>query len=65
MLTQNNLTLVMKRKIKEKYTVFIDPGHGGNDKGTESKTSNRYEKDLNLQIAKKLANKLSKQRIFK
>ncbi|MGO0916237.1 N-acetylmuramoyl-L-alanine amidase, partial [Clostridioides difficile] len=38
------------------------PGHGGNDKGTESKTSNRYEKDLNLQIAKKLANKLSKQK---
>ena len=47
---------------KKKYTVFIDPGHGGNDKGTESKTSNRYEKDLNLQIAKKLANKLSKQK---
>ncbi|NMS91220.1 N-acetylmuramoyl-L-alanine amidase [Clostridioides difficile] len=46
----------------KKYTVFIDPGHGGNDKGTQSKTSNRYEKDLNLQISKKLANKLAKQK---
>ncbi|MGO1042795.1 N-acetylmuramoyl-L-alanine amidase [Clostridioides sp. ZZV15-6598] len=46
----------------KKYTVFIDPGHGGNDKGTQSKTSNRYEKDLTLQISKKLANKLAKQK---
>lgn len=44
----------------KKYTVFIDPGHGGHDNGTESKTSK--EKDLTLQISKKLANKLAKQK---
>lgn len=45
----------------KKFTVLIDPGHGGNDKGTQSKRDkNIYEKDLNLEIAKKVANKLSK-----
>jgi N-acetylmuramoyl-L-alanine amidase len=47
----------------KKFTVLIDPGHGGNDKGSQSKTNPKlYEKDLNLEIAKKVANNLSKQK---
>ena len=47
----------------KKFTVLIDPGHGGNDKGAQSKTNPKlYEKDLNLEIAKKVANNLSKQK---
>lgn len=54
------------KKINSKYTVLIDPGHGGKDIGTESSTNvkdgknNTYEKDIALQIAKKVASKLSK-----
>lgn len=44
----------------KKFKVLIDPGHGGKDKGTQSKAnSDIFEKDLNLQIAKKVANNLS------
>ena len=38
--------------------ILIDVGHGGKDPGTIYK--NIYEKDINLQIAKQLENKLSK-----
>ncbi|MGZ9583111.1 N-acetylmuramoyl-L-alanine amidase [Paenibacillus marinisediminis] len=41
-------------KPKGKYTVVIDPGHGGGDSGAVS-VRNRYEKDLNLAIASKVA----------
>lgn len=47
--------------VKKNFTVLIDPGHGGYDKGTMGRTSNVYEKDLSLQISKKVANKLAKQ----
>jgi N-acetylmuramoyl-L-alanine amidase len=43
-----------KQNIK---TVVIDPGHGGKDRGAKGRFSK--EKDINLKIAKKLANKLS------
>ncbi|GAA3660292.1 N-acetylmuramoyl-L-alanine amidase family protein [Asaccharospora irregularis] len=45
----------------KKFTVLVDAGHGGYDKGTSGKLTNVYEKDLSLQIAKKVANKLAKQ----
>lgn len=54
------------KKINSKYTVLIDPGHGGKDIGTESSNNvkdgknNTYEKDIALKIAKKVASKLSK-----
>jgi N-acetylmuramoyl-L-alanine amidase len=40
--------------------IVIDPGHGGIDGGTQSEGGNLLEKDLNLQIAKRLADKLRK-----
>lgn len=55
-----------KKKLNTKYTILVDPGHGGKDVGTESSRNveggknNVYEKDLALDIAKKVASKLSK-----
>ncbi len=43
----------------KKYTIFIDPGHGGDDKGFKSNSTENYEKDLTLLIGKKVASKLS------
>lgn len=40
---------------KKKFTVVIDPGHGGKDPGTTG-ISKVYEKDLNLAISLKLRN---------
>lgn len=56
-----------KGTLKKKYTILVDPGHGGHDIGTESSRNiengknNVYEKDVALEIAKKVASKLSKQ----
>ncbi|WP_122638471.1 N-acetylmuramoyl-L-alanine amidase [Romboutsia sp. Marseille-P6047] len=44
----------------KKYTIFIDPGHGGEDNGMQNKETEVYEKDITLAIGKKLASKLSK-----
>lgn len=55
-----------KSNLTKKYTVLVDPGHGGHDVGTESSKNtpngknNVYEKDLALEISKKVAGKLSK-----
>ncbi|MGL5327797.1 MAG: N-acetylmuramoyl-L-alanine amidase [Peptostreptococcaceae bacterium] len=45
----------------KKYTVFIDPGHGGEDTGNQGSTTKKYEKDITLELGKKLATKLSAQ----
>ena len=50
-----------QKQNNKKYTIFIDPGHGGDDKGLQSKTTKKYEKDITLEIGKKLASKLSNQ----
>ena len=43
-------------KISKRYTIVVDPGHGGHDSGA---TGNGYrEKDIALQVATKLANNL-------
>jgi len=42
---------------KKKFTVIIDPGHGGKDPGTTG-LSKVYEKDINLSIGLKLRNYL-------
>lgn len=46
---------------KDKITVVIDPGHGGNDPGHLSSNPNHMpEKELNLIIAKKMGNYIEK-----
>ena len=42
--------------------VFLDPGHGGNDSGAIG-VNNLYEKDIVLQVAKKVEELLKKTRI--
>src|SRR5690606_29991011 len=46
-----------KPKVKEKPLIIIDPGHGGVDPGTTGPHGG-YEKDLVLQYAKALKDKL-------
>jgi N-acetylmuramoyl-L-alanine amidase len=65
---QFNLELEQKDGLDKKYTILIDPGHGGKDPGNlgtpiiEGNTKEKiYEKDLNLQIGKKVASILSRQ----
>lgn len=43
------------------YRIVIDPGHGGKDDGTVNEVFNAKEKDLTLDIAKRLKNQLAKQ----
>ena len=49
------------KNIKKKYTILIDPGHGGNDKGTIAQDKKTFEKDLTLEIGALVAKKLTKQ----
>jgi len=65
---QFNLELEQKDGLDKKYTILIDPGHGGKDPGNlgtpiiEGDTKSKiYEKDLNLQVGKKVASILSRQ----
>lgn len=44
---------------KTDFTVIIDPGHGGSDAGAVD--NNVKEKDINLGVAKKLAEKIKKE----
>lgn len=47
---------------QKKHTIFLDPGHGGNDPGNLGVSSNKVvEKDLSLIISKKVAKILSNQ----
>lgn len=46
----------------KKYTVMIDPGHGGNDKGTISQDGKYFEKNFALEISKRVRDKLSRHR---
>lgn len=45
-------------KSNKKIKILIDPGHGGNDTGSKG-FSGSLEKDISLEIAKKVAGKLS------
>lgn len=44
------------------YVVILDPGHGGNDPGKIG-VNKKKEKDINLQMAKKVKEKLEKENI--
>ena len=44
------------KKINKRYTIVVDPGHGGHDSGARGNGYN--EKDIALQVATRLANNL-------
>jgi len=46
--------------IPSKFTVVLDPGHGGNDPGAVGTTLGTQEKDIVLQISLKIGNILTK-----
>ena len=50
------------KNINKKYTIMIDPGHGGYDKGTIANDKVTFEKDITLQIGALVAQKLTKQK---
>ncbi|MEG0721327.1 MAG: N-acetylmuramoyl-L-alanine amidase, partial [Lachnospiraceae bacterium] len=47
---------------KEEYRVIVDAGHGGEDPGKVG-VNDCLEKDLNLKIAKKVQEKLEKNKV--
>ncbi|MGL6106282.1 N-acetylmuramoyl-L-alanine amidase family protein [Romboutsia sp.] len=59
---QFDLEEEVNKDLGKKYTVLVDPGHGGNDKGTMNKSKTILEKEITLQIGKRVANKLSHQK---
>lgn len=50
-----------KKRQSKKYNIVVDAGHGGNDKGSIDSTETVYEKDIALQIAKKVASRLGRE----
>lgn len=50
-----------KNQESKKYNIVVDAGHGGNDKGSLDSTETVYEKDIALQIAKKVASRLGRE----
>jgi len=55
------LNTEVDKNIKKKYTILIDPGHGGKDKGTIANDKTTFEKDITLKIGTLVAQKLTKQ----
>ena len=53
-----NVSKEEKKAKKDQVVIVVDPGHGGEDPGKVG-TNDVQEKDLNLQIAKKLENLLT------
>lgn len=60
--SQNSPTnqTVQNLNIKDSYKVLIDPGHGGDDPGAIGRRYKTFEKDMVLDISKKLANKINR-----
>lgn len=59
--TSEVLNTEVDKNINKKYTILIDPGHGGNDKGTIASDKTTFEKDITLKIGALVAQKLTKQ----
>ena len=57
-----DLQTEVDKNINKKYTIMIDPGHGGNDKGTIANDKTTFEKDITLKIGALVAQKLTKQK---
>lgn len=57
-----NLPTEVDKNINKKYTILIDPGHGGNDKGTIANDKITCEKDITLKVGALVAQKLTKQK---
>ena len=57
-----NLPTEVGKNINKKYTILIDPGHGGNDKGTIANDKITCEKDITLKVGALVAQKLTKQK---
>lgn len=57
-----NLPTEVDKNINKKYTILIDPGHGGNDKGTIANDKITFEKDITLKVGALVAQKLTKQK---
>lgn len=55
-------TVFAKEKGNDVFTVVIDPGHGGYDVGTIA-LDNQYEKDITLDVAKRLGSLLEEEGI--
>ena len=53
------LVLAIPVPAQQLRTVVIDPGHGGKDPGCVSRDKKTYEKDIVLDIGKRLAQKIS------
>lgn len=53
-LTDTVIVLVSKIEEPYKYSVVLDPGHGGVDPGTEAYDKSFWEKDVTLKIAKEI-----------
>ncbi len=56
-----NLTSLAKQFALKVNTIVIDPGHGGKDYGAPGAIKGVHEKNIVLQISKKLAVKINKQ----
>ena len=55
--TNNNYNSNTYNNVNKNYTIIVDPGHGGHDSGA---VANGYrEKDIALEVAKRLARNLS------
>lgn len=48
-----------RENIEKKFKVLVDAGHGGEDSGRTGFSQKNLEKDITLQISKKVASKLS------
>jgi N-acetylmuramoyl-L-alanine amidase len=53
-LTNSLVILVSKQEEPYKYSVVLDPGHGGVDPGTEAFDKSFWEKDITLKIAREI-----------
>ena len=56
---QFDLSTEINKNLDSEFTILIDAGHGGNDKGAMTRDGKIYEKDLVLEMAKDIAMNLS------
>lgn len=62
---QNTVSAALPLATKKNIIIAIDPGHGGKDPGAISVATGLREKDVVLQIAKKLKRKIDEKKGFK